>query len=440
MVTKTSNPRSKASPPLQEKIPSLAIACQGGGAHTAFTAGALAYLFLAFQYFEKHAQGLPVHLTGLSGTSGGAITAAMAWSNPGDRTDHWAEGARRVLRFWQRNKANPGILDKSAPRWWNEDFNNALNQFIGLLGNLNSHMPKVQFPTSKELSDDTRLRMREDIRAALKLPAGGERIHGRKDMSIFVGASDIVNEAGRPGSSFTAFTDTPDSPLRVEHLLASVAIPELFLAQEIQEGGKPHYYWDGLYSQNPPINEFFSSRNVAGADEKPDLLWVIQINPSTYEPYDGEPFPTTPREVEDRKNELMGNLSLGHELRNIETINKLYSTLPAGTGDCKKVTYSIIPLGKIEGRPLDYLSKMNRDPDFINELICIGVATAYQCGKDNILMSPLCHREGRQCHAPSFKNPVWPHPRDLLSDLDPVKYPELQEIHRALQLYLPEAP
>jgi hypothetical protein len=33
-------------------VPRLAIACQGGGAHTAFTAGVLAYLFLSFEHFR----------------------------------------------------------------------------------------------------------------------------------------------------------------------------------------------------------------------------------------------------------------------------------------------------------------------------------------------------------------------------------------------------
>ena len=34
-------------------LPRVAIACQGGGAHTAFTAGALAYLFLAIGALEQ---------------------------------------------------------------------------------------------------------------------------------------------------------------------------------------------------------------------------------------------------------------------------------------------------------------------------------------------------------------------------------------------------
>mgnify|MGYP002147809231 CR=1 FL=1 len=60
---------------MSEALPRLAIACQGGGAHTAFSAGVLSYLFLAFEHFQRRPAGqMPFRLTGLSGTSGGAIT------------------------------------------------------------------------------------------------------------------------------------------------------------------------------------------------------------------------------------------------------------------------------------------------------------------------------------------------------------------------------
>jgi NTE family protein len=49
----------------------VAIACQGGGSHTAFTAGALRGIL----------RGLPdeYEIVALSGTSGGAMCAALAW-------------------------------------------------------------------------------------------------------------------------------------------------------------------------------------------------------------------------------------------------------------------------------------------------------------------------------------------------------------------------
>ncbi|MEF8851745.1 MAG: hypothetical protein V5A44_06840 [Haloarculaceae archaeon] len=50
----------------------LAVACQGGGSHTAFTAGALQRLLP-----EIATQGYDV--VGFSGTSGGAVCALLGW-------------------------------------------------------------------------------------------------------------------------------------------------------------------------------------------------------------------------------------------------------------------------------------------------------------------------------------------------------------------------
>ena len=62
----------------------IAIACQGGGSQCAFVAGALKTLF-------AHGVQERFEIVGFSGTSGGAITAALAWVGllkraQGDRT------------------------------------------------------------------------------------------------------------------------------------------------------------------------------------------------------------------------------------------------------------------------------------------------------------------------------------------------------------------
>ena len=62
----------------------IAIACQGGGSQCAFVAGALKALF-------AHGVQDRFKIVGLSGTSGGALTAALAWVGllkqaQGDRT------------------------------------------------------------------------------------------------------------------------------------------------------------------------------------------------------------------------------------------------------------------------------------------------------------------------------------------------------------------
>src|SRR4051794_4812184 len=51
------------------RMRTVAIACQGGGSHTAFTGGALQRLLGEGQY----------RIVALSGTSGGAVCALLAW-------------------------------------------------------------------------------------------------------------------------------------------------------------------------------------------------------------------------------------------------------------------------------------------------------------------------------------------------------------------------
>ena len=54
----------------------VAIACQGGGAQTAFTAGALSWLL---KHYEPENGTKPYRIVALSGTSGGAVCASLAW-------------------------------------------------------------------------------------------------------------------------------------------------------------------------------------------------------------------------------------------------------------------------------------------------------------------------------------------------------------------------
>lgn len=56
----------------QPTLRTIAIACQGGGSHAAFTAGVLPAL-LAAQTERRY------RIIGLSGTSGGALCALVAW-------------------------------------------------------------------------------------------------------------------------------------------------------------------------------------------------------------------------------------------------------------------------------------------------------------------------------------------------------------------------
>jgi NTE family protein len=86
----------------------VAIACQGGGSHTAFTAGALKRLLREDRY----------EVVALSGTSGGAICALLAWF--GLLTEEGKEAGARAAglldAFWRDNSAS-GPYDKVWNDW-----------------------------------------------------------------------------------------------------------------------------------------------------------------------------------------------------------------------------------------------------------------------------------------------------------------------------------
>ena len=425
--------RSKAKPASPPPcLPRLAIACQGGGAHTAFTAGVLAYLFLSFEHFARKGEGGRwFDLLGMSGTSGGAITAAMAWSAAPDGS--WAEGACRVLRYWNRNKASLDPTGK-PPLWWSEYFSNAASQWLmswqdALPDAWQDVLPSMSYPPSAVLSDLIQARMKDDMRAVVGLPADSERFGGRPGVDLFVGAVDVVNPDGEPQTAFRTFPERLEEGVRLDELLASACIPELFVAKPLLvdagDGSgrrEERFFWDGLYSQNPPINDFFDGRT---RDQKPDLLWVVQINPNRYEGPDCGP--DTPDEQADRRNELAGNLSLGQELRAIDVVNKIafeLAELPKLDGalaDYKPVTVCFVRLGQRKDGPLarfrlDYASKLDRDPDFIDALIAEGIVMAHRTARAHELVRP--HGCMNQVCAPSYPNPDWPDPASLADLID----------------------
>jgi NTE family protein len=73
----------------------IAIACQGGGSQTAFTAGALKTLC-------EQRIGQDVEVVGISGTSGGAVCATLMWyAFMKGEQPLWG----RMMDFWKDNTA-----------------------------------------------------------------------------------------------------------------------------------------------------------------------------------------------------------------------------------------------------------------------------------------------------------------------------------------------
>lgn len=94
----------------------IAIACQGGGSHAAFTGGALPVLLGEFDNLAVaragragiHGDADVLVLDAISGTSGGAISALLGWY--GFITGGAAQSRKRLDTFWDSNSAT-GIVE-----------------------------------------------------------------------------------------------------------------------------------------------------------------------------------------------------------------------------------------------------------------------------------------------------------------------------------------
>lgn len=302
----------------------IALAFQGGGSHTAFTAGVVARL-VERGAFDGH------EIVAVSGTSGGAINALLAWTAL--REDRRDRIPALLEAFWEDNAAR-GPLERVGNA---VVVGAGLAQSLGLAPPLNPYLLLPPFDGREEFR---RLLRRHVDFAALTVDTDA------RDPRLVLGAVDVRSGAFR---AFDSRRDviTPDT------VLASAAIPTLFRAVHVDGGA----YWDGLFSQNPPVAPLL--------DDDPDELWVVQINPTRR---DDEPRTTL--DIADRRNELAGNLSLYQELASIEKIDQLLAagTLTAASG-YRQVTVRVLELARPPAAGfLGAASKVNRDVAFLREL------------------------------------------------------------------------
>jgi NTE family protein len=318
----------------QGKSRKVAIACQGGGSHTAFTAGVIKRLLRA-EELKRY------EVVGLSGTSGGAVCALLAWHNllRGD-----AQGAAEALdAFWRDNSA-------TAPH---EQIINSWVLWASSLQNFIT-MPVV----SPYYDNYFSVSALEEFKRMLERRVDFAKVGLQPEDSypvLLVGAVDVLS------GEFKTFNSRRER-ITSETILASAAIPTLFRSVRTGDGGT---YWDGLFSQNPPVREL--------TEEGPDEIWVVQINPKEL-----QNEPRTVLEIVDRRNELSGNLSLYQELRSIEKIDQLLEEgLLSPGGKYKQIVVRVIELARSRfSRSLGTASKLNRDPHFIEDLMSHGEARA----------------------------------------------------------------
>ena len=220
----------------------VAIACQGGGSHTAFTAGVLGRL-LQPDVMADH------KIVALSGTSGGAICALLAWSA---LVDGEPEKAESLLHgFWSDNSAS--TLHERMLNWW--------VLWAGQMANY------VATPAVSPYVNPASGLALDHLRSLLDRWVDFDRLNQSGTDSavperplLVLGAVDVMSGV------FKAF-DSRRGEITADAVLASAAIPTLFRSVPVDGG----LYWDGLFSQNPPVRDLL--------DARPDEIWVVQINP-----------------------------------------------------------------------------------------------------------------------------------------------------------------
>ena len=304
----------------------VAVACQGGGSHTAFTAGVLETLLEQCDWEEEY------ELVGISGASGGAFNALAAWYG---LVSEGPETAADLL--------NEVWMDLSA----SETQDRMLNSWVKMMNTLESSgmpLPQVS-PYDMPGQEIGKERIREVLEAHIDFEAIPSHCQ--------VGAPELV--VGTVNINAGVFETFVNEEVTVEAVLASAAVPNVFEAVEIND----HYHWDGLFSQNPPVSDLMSQP----PDRKPEELWIIQINPQEL---DGEP--TSIEEIADRRNELSGNISLNQELNFIERINDWVEEGKLDDGEFSKTHIHRIQMGE----RFHCSTKLDRDPDFLGELMDLG--------------------------------------------------------------------
>ena len=269
------------------------LALQGGGAHGAFTWGAL----------ERFLEDDDIEVCGISGTSAGALNGAALKSG---MVSGGREGALENLAWLWGQVA--GVSDLRMTNWMAPFGIGALSQAIeyswpvSVAGSM-SHLlsPYAYGPFYKNPLQDIVARFEYEHVAE---PVGPK---------LFVGATRVRNGKIR---IFTGDEIGPDA------LLASACLPNLFKAVEMydNETGQMEAFWDGGYTGNPALFPLYGP-------DLPDDIVVVNINPM-----ERKGIPHTPQQIQDRINEISFNSSLLRELRAIEFVQRLLDdgTMPPG--------------------------------------------------------------------------------------------------------------
>jgi NTE family protein len=376
--------------------PKIAIACQGGGSQTAFTAGVLRALFEAD--IQK-----TFDIVSLSGTSGGAVCAALIWYaiKNGEQPV-----CKRLMEFWKDN--TPHTSDEQFFNDWLVHWLRWINSGRWPTLHLSPSSPIVQAMIGYFGPGKRRAFL--DFAHLLKTHIDFDKIASWGPLPakpiLVVGACSVLTGKLR---KFISGKEV----IRLEHIMASCAVPNIFPAVEIAEDA----YWDGLFSDNPPVDELIRPGFV-GMENIAEEIWLIKINPTRI-----ASIPVQPDDIFDRRNQLEGNVSLFQQLVHVELINDLIIgnafkqeflnqlgikgpiRIPKSFHDDIDKPYHIpcIEMSEEIQRTLDYEGKIDRGSKNLNLLIEHGRKRALEFldarARSGRRVAPTTHKVG-EANAP----------------------------------------
>ena len=314
-------PREAGSAPQR-----FALALQGGGAHGAFTWGALDRLLA-----EPH-----LAIAGISGTSAGAFNAAALASGylaggPEGAQKTLAELWRRVARLAPFSPARITPLERLVAGW-NADWTPG-HIFFDLASRLLS--PYQLNPLGLD-----------PVREILVELIDFDGLRGLGAIPLFIAATGL-RDGGR-----RIFTNAELSP---DVLIASACLPTIHHAVKLDDD----YYWDGGFSANPPLLPLLEHCDTSE-------IVLVHVNPMT------EPdVPVTARGIHSRLNTIVFNGPLKRELEMIAWLRRAIEG--AGGKDSplgkRLAQLKIHSIGADElMRSLGTASKLNPDWRFVTYL------------------------------------------------------------------------
>lgn len=255
------------------------VALQGGGAHGAYSCGVL----------ERLLDETDIAIEGISGTSAGAINAALLAQ--GLKEGGAEEAKRQLIDFWdtlaQQDIANLRFFIDLNPfvKMWNPDDSPFYQWFQAIAGMASPY--------------DTNPLDYNPLRGLLNERIDMEKVRYCDKVKLFITATRVSD--GHP----KIFRN---EEITVDTLLASACLPDMFRAVEIDGEA----YWDGGYTGNPALWPLIYHC------DSPDVL-LVQINPVRRR----EEVPRTCNDIKNRLNEITFNSGLIAEMRAINFVKKL---------------------------------------------------------------------------------------------------------------------